>query len=54
VLAVDEPTNHLDAEAQDLLFSALSAFGGVGLLVSHDRNLLDEGKIYPGNALNSV
>ena len=39
---MDEPTNHLDAEAQDLLFAALSAFGGVGLLVSHDRKLLDD------------
>ncbi len=42
VLAVDEPTNHLDTEAQDLLFEALSAFGGVGMLVSHDRRLLDD------------
>ena len=42
VLAVDEPTNHLDAEAQDLLFDALSKFHGVGLLVSHDRKLLDD------------
>ncbi len=42
VLAVDEPTNHLDAEAQDLLFAALSNFGGIGLLVSHDRKLLDD------------
>ena len=41
VLAVDEPTNHLDATAQDLLFDALSTFRGVGLLVSHDRKLLD-------------
>ena len=42
VLAVDEPANHLDAEAQDLLFAALSGFHGVGLLVSHDRRLLDD------------
>ena len=42
VLAVDEPTNHLDVEAQDLLFDALSTFRGVGLLVSHDRRLLDD------------
>jgi len=41
VLAVDEPTNHLDVEAQDFLFAALSAFQGIGLLVSHDRTLLD-------------
>jgi macrolide transport system ATP-binding/permease protein len=42
VLAVDEPTNHLDAEAQDLLYTALSTFHGIGLLVSHDRRLLDD------------
>ena len=42
VLAVDEPTNHLDAEAQNLLFEALSTFHGIGLLVSHDRSFLDE------------
>lgn len=42
VLAVDEPTNHLDAEAQKLLFEALSDFHGIGLLVSHDRRLLND------------
>jgi ATPase subunit of ABC transporter with duplicated ATPase domains len=42
VLAVDEPTNHLDIDAQDLLFDALSTFRGVGMLVSHDRRLLDD------------
>jgi ATPase subunit of ABC transporter with duplicated ATPase domains len=42
VLAVDEPTNHLDVEAQDLLCTTLSSFDGVGLLVSHDRKLLDD------------
>jgi ATPase subunit of ABC transporter with duplicated ATPase domains len=41
VLAVDEPTNHLDDEAQDLLIEALSRFKGIGMLVSHDRRLLD-------------
>ena len=41
VLAVDEPTNHLDSDAQDLLYAALSTFKGIGLLVSHDRALLD-------------
>jgi ATPase subunit of ABC transporter with duplicated ATPase domains len=41
VLAVDEPTNHLDIEPRDLLFSALGSFQGIGLLVSHDRELLD-------------
>lgn len=42
VLAIDEPTNHLDQEAQHILFNALSSFRGIGLLVSHDRQLLDD------------
>ena len=42
VLAVDEPTNHLDIEAKHMLFTALTAFRGVGILVSHDRKFLDE------------
>ena len=41
VLALDEPTNHLDREAQDQLYRALKNYRGVGLLVSHDRDLLD-------------
>ena len=41
VLALDEPTNHLDQEARRLLTVALRGFRGVGLLVSHDRELLD-------------
>lgn len=41
VLAVDEPTNHLDSNARDMLAKALRSFKGVGLLVSHDRELLD-------------
>ena len=40
-LAVDEPTNHLDMDARDLLTEALHSFTGIGLLVSHDRELLD-------------
>ncbi len=41
VLLLDEPTNHLDAEGRELLWGALAGFCGVGLLVSHDRTLLD-------------
>ncbi len=41
VLALDEPSNHIDADARRLLWRALEDFGGVGLLVSHDRALLD-------------
>ncbi len=41
VLALDEPTNHIDYETQCLLDSSLRSFTGVGLLVSHNRELLD-------------
>lgn len=41
LLAVDEPTNHLDAYARGLIAQALASFSGIGLLVSHDRELLD-------------
>ena len=42
VLLLDEPTNHLDGEGRTLLLGALRRFGGVGVVVSHDRALLDE------------
>lgn len=41
VLAIDEPTNHIDSVACAILLRALQRFQGVGLLVSHDRALLD-------------
>lgn len=41
VLLIDEPTNHIDIVARSLLAEALATFRGVGLLVSHDRELLD-------------
>jgi macrolide transport system ATP-binding/permease protein len=41
VLAMDEPTNHVDAATRQAIASALSRFSGIGLLVSHDRELLD-------------
>ena len=42
VLALDEPTNHLDAATRTALIEALRRFRGIGLVVSHDRALLDE------------
>jgi ATPase subunit of ABC transporter with duplicated ATPase domains len=42
VLLLDEPTNHLDGEARALLVGALHRFRGVGVIVSHDRALLDD------------
>ena len=37
VLILDEPTNHLDLPARESLESALKAFDGTILFVSHDR-----------------
>lgn len=42
VLLLDEPSNHLDAEARALLCRALLEFWGIGIVVSHDRALLEE------------
>ena len=42
VLALDEPTNHLDGDARAVVLDALRRFRGIGLVVSHDRELLDE------------
>ncbi|MBX3268623.1 MAG: ABC-F family ATP-binding cassette domain-containing protein [Sandaracinaceae bacterium] len=41
VLLLDEPTNHLDAAARETLLAMLRGFAGVGVLVAHDRDLLD-------------
>lgn len=41
VLVLDEPTNHIDHEAREQLTCALRRFNGIGILVSHDRELLD-------------
>ena len=40
-LVLDEPTNHLDLPAIEQLESALNAFDGTLLLVTHDRQLLE-------------
>ncbi len=41
ILALDEPTNHLDTHARDLLLRELKKFRGIGIIISHDRELLD-------------
>jgi ATPase subunit of ABC transporter with duplicated ATPase domains len=40
-LVLDEPTNHLDLPAIDQLETALDAYDGTLLLVTHDRQLLE-------------
>jgi ATPase subunit of ABC transporter with duplicated ATPase domains len=40
-LVLDEPTNHLDLPAIEQLESALAAYDGTLLLVTHDRHLLE-------------
>jgi ABC transport system ATP-binding/permease protein len=41
ILVMDEPTNDLDAETLDLLEELLMEYGGTLLLVSHDREFLN-------------
>lgn len=41
ILLIDEPTNHLDNKSKNIVIEALKSFKGVGILVSHDRELLD-------------
>jgi ATPase subunit of ABC transporter with duplicated ATPase domains len=41
LLLLDEPSNHLDADARDVLVGTLRRYRGIGVLVSHDRALLD-------------
>jgi ATPase subunit of ABC transporter with duplicated ATPase domains len=41
LLVLDEPTNHLDLPAIEQLESALAAYPGTLLLVTHDRRMLD-------------
>ena len=41
ILVLDEPTNDLDVETLELLESQLVAFAGTVLVISHDREFLD-------------
>jgi ATP-binding cassette subfamily F protein 3 len=41
LLVLDEPTNHLDIESVEALESALEAFAGTAVFISHDRYFLD-------------
>lgn len=41
VLLLDEPTNNLDVRARGRLYEAVASYGGVLLVASHDRQLLE-------------
>ena len=41
LLILDEPTNHVDAATRTRIGQAMDSFAGIGLLISHDRALID-------------
>ncbi|KOA60821.1 hypothetical protein BAAM0499_02350 [Bifidobacterium animalis subsp. animalis MCC 0499] len=41
VLVLDEPTNHVDEHTRGIVAEAMRGFHGIGLLVSHDVELID-------------
>lgn len=42
LLLLDEPTNHLDIQSKDILLTALNAYQGTILFVSHDQDFVNK------------
>jgi macrolide transport system ATP-binding/permease protein len=42
ILALDEPTNHLDEKTSKSIIDTLQTYRGTGLIISHNRFLLDK------------
>ncbi|MDD5362694.1 MAG: ATP-binding cassette domain-containing protein [Ignavibacteria bacterium] len=42
ILVLDEPTNHLDKNTSSVITESLRTYKGTGLIISHNRMLLDE------------
>ena len=41
VIVMDEPTNHLDLHSKNVIKQMLEHFDGTCIIVSHDRDLLE-------------